>query len=378
MKPILPCKRSLIFAGVTALFFGQVWLPWLIGAAQGQVSENAAGTAATSMNAACGQELRELCSGVQPGQGRLLKCLAGHTANLSPACRTFLTQDREGCVAEPGRSIQCIKPSDTDASIRRFDRLHYVLSNQTTPSTANLLVFPPGTFGKPPGPRTFLQAAADAGYRVISLDYNDEPAVNAFCPRRGPSCSADFRRMRVFGDGISIDPSFDNTRAESIVNRLVKLLVFLDREEPRQNWAGYLDNGALNWSRIAFAGQSQGAGMAAYIAKGQPVARVILFSSPWDFVVSNGKIQMLAPWLATPPQTPSDRWFGGYHERENQASLLAKSYAALRIPPQNIRVFKGDLPPSLGGKKDANPFHGEGLYDPAYEQDRTFFLGRSP
>ena len=101
-------------------------------------------------------------------------------------------------------------------------------------------------------------------------------------------------------------------------------------------------------------------------------------SSPWDFVVSNGKIQMLAPWLATPPQTPSDRWFGGYHERENQASLLAKSYAALRILPQNIRVFKGDLPPSLGGKKDANPFHGEGLYDPAYEQDRTFFLGRSP
>jgi len=288
-----------------------------------------------------------------------------------------VAQAREGCAPEPGRIVQCIKPSDTDASIKRFDRVHYVLFNQATPPTATLLVFLPGTFGKPPGPRAFLHAAADAGYRVISLDYNDVPAVNAFCPKRGPSCSANFRRMRVYDDGVSIDPSFDNTRAESIVNRLIKLLVFLDREEPQQNWAGYLDNGALNWSRITFAGQSQGAGMAAYIAKGQAVARVILFSSPWDFV-SNGQLQTMAPWLATPSQTPLDRWYGGYHERENQSKLLARSYATLRIPPQNIRVFKGNLPPSQSGKKDANPFHGEGLYDPAYEQDRAFFLGRSP
>jgi dienelactone hydrolase len=289
-----------------------------------------------------------------------------------------VAQAREGCAPEQGRIVQCIKPSDTDASIKRFDRVHYVLFNQSTPPSATLLVFLPGTFGKPPGPRAFLHAAADAGYRVISLDYNDEPAVNSFCPKRGPSCSAAFRRMRVYGDGISIDPSFDNTRSESIVNRLLKLLVFLDREEPQQNWAAYLDNGALNWSRIAFAGQSQGAGMAAYIAKGQPVARVILFSSPWDFFVSNGKLQTMAPWLATPSRTPPERWFGGYHARENQANLLTKSYATLRIPPQNIRVFKGNLPPSQGGKKDPNPFHGEGLYDPAYEQDRAFFLGRSP
>jgi hypothetical protein len=34
------------------------------------------------------------------------------------------------------------------------------------------------------------------------------------------------------------------------------------------------------------AGQSQGAGMAAFIVKRQAAARVILFSSPWDFVVS--------------------------------------------------------------------------------------------
>ena len=47
--------------------------------------------------------------------------------------------------------------------------------------------------------------------------------------------------MRIYGDGISIDPSFDNTNAESIVNRLVKLLTYLDREDPQRDWGGYLE-----------------------------------------------------------------------------------------------------------------------------------------
>jgi hypothetical protein len=85
---------------------------------------------------------------------------------------------------------------------------------------------------------------------VISLDYNDEPAVNVYCPREAPACSSNFRRMRIYGDGISIDHSFDNSGAESIVNRLVKLLMYLDREDPQQGWGSYLDNGMPSWNRI--------------------------------------------------------------------------------------------------------------------------------
>jgi len=370
--------RSLIPADMTALLLTHVLCVLLTGGALGQVAENKGTVAATPMTAACGRELQQFCSDVRPGQGRLVQCLAGRPRDLSAACNIFVAQARQGCALEPRRSVQCIKPSDTDPAKKRFDRVNYVLFNPITPSSANLLVFLPGTSGIPPGPIAFLHAAADAGYRVISLDYNDEPAVNVYCPRRPPACSAKFRRMRVYGDGISIDPSFDNSGAESIVNRLIKLLVYLDREDPQQNWASYLDKGMPNWSRIVLAGQSQGAGMAAYIAKRQVVARVILFSSPWDFVVANGRFQMMAPWLAVPAATPVERWFGGYHQRENDAKLLAKSYAALRIPPQNIRVFKGDLPASQKAGQDKNPFHGQGLYDPAYEQERAFFLGRSP
>lgn len=269
-------------------------------------------------------------------------------------------------------------PSDTDVAIKRFDRVHYVLFTENTGPDANLLLFLTGTGGQPPGPIAFLHAAADAGYRVISLDYNDEPAIVQYCgiPPKPPACSGTFRRMRIYGDRISLNPSIDNTSAESIVNRLVKLLAFLDRQDPQQMWSAYLANGVPNWSRIAIAGQSQGAGMAAYIAKTQAVARAILFSSPWDFVAPHSNGRALAPWISMPGKTPPERWFGGYHERENEAGLLAKSYAALRIPPENIRIFKRDLPASQ--EEGPNPFHGQGIQNPVYAEERAFFLGHSP
>jgi hypothetical protein len=332
----------------------------------------------TPISAACGRELQQYCSGVQPGQGRLFQCLNARQSDLSEACKTFVQLARQVCAPEIGRTVRCITPSDTDPAIKKYNRLHYVLFNENTEPGANLFVFLTGTGGRPPGPFPFLHAAADAGYRVISLDYNDEPAVAVYCPSKPPACSGNFRRMRIYGDGISVDPSFDNTGAESIVNRLVKLLAYLDRQDPQQGWGGYLDNGAPNWERIAFAGQSQGAGMSAYIAKGHVVARVIPFSSPWDFVRSNGNVRALAPWIATPSKTPPDRWFGGYHAREIEAGLLAKSFAALRIPPDHIRVFNRDLPASPPQVQDNNPFHVEGISNPLYSEERAFFLGRSP
>ena len=280
------------------------------------------------------------------------------------------------CAGEPGLVVQCVVPSTTDSAIARFDQAHVVLFDAKTRPDADLLVFLPGTGGAPPGPLPFLKQAADAGYRVISLAYNDTPSVAVYCPRKpDPSCSERFRRMRIYGDGVSLDPAIDNTTAESIVNRLVKLLQYLDRQQPSQQWSRYLQNGGPNWSRIAWAGQSQGAGMAALIAKDHVVARVILFSSPWDFVVSRGGIRSLAPWLSAPSRTPPERWFGGYNARENTADLIARSYAVLQIPPDHIRVFALDLPSAR--RRGNNPFHGDGVRNPGYVKERAFFLGEA-
>jgi hypothetical protein len=304
-------------------------------------------------------------------------CIATMSALSSASSQT--PASLSACAPETGRVIECIKPSATDPAIHRFDSPNYILFNANTGSDANLLVFLPGTNGKPPGPVRFLRAAADAGYRVISLAYNDTPAVNVYCPRRpDPDCAEKFRRMRIYGDGTVINPAINNTAAESIVNRLVQLLQFLGRREPKRKWSDYLENGAPKWGRIALAGQSQGAGMAAFIAKRHEVARVILFSSPWDFVVTDGNVRRLATWLSAPSKTPPQRWYGGYHEQENMAGLIARAYAALRIPPDHIRVFQLGLRPALQRAGNRNPFHGQGIRNLAHDRDRAFFLGRSP
>ena len=136
-------------------------------------------------------------------------------------------------------------------------------------------------------------------------------------------------------------------------------------------------NGVPDWQRIAVAGHSQGAGMAAFLAKRTPVARVALLSGPLDFVwPSHGP----APSLAAPSATPGERWYGLYHGEERQAALLRQAYGALGLAPDQIRVLR--LAPD-GWAPDA--FHKSVVVDPltpraadgspAYAADWAFLLG---
>lgn len=243
-----------------------------------------------------------------------------------------------------------VTPHDTDPAITRFDNPHYIAFDRNAPASADLLLFMTGTGGNPASVSDLMAVAAAQGYRALSLAYNDAPAVVAICPQDpDPACSARVRQKRIFGDDVT--PRIDDTPAESIVNRLTKLLVTLSADRPSEGWDQYIDAGAPRWDRIAVAGHSQGAGMAAYLAQRKRVARVILFSSPWDFY---GRQRQLAPWiLAGSGATPADRWFGAYHKKENTASMIAEAYRALKVPDTHVRVFTLE-PPRLVGQ---NPYH---------------------
>jgi predicted esterase len=274
-----------------------------------------------------------------------------------------------------------VPPQTTDASIHRFTEPHYVTFDPDAPASADLLLFLSGSGGTPTGAIDFLNIAAAQGYRVISLAYNDTPAVVSICGQNADAgCSADVRQKRIFGDNAT--NKIDDTPAESIVNRLSKLLAALDRDHPGEGWGAYLDAGAPKWARIAVSGHSQGAGMAAYIAQRRLVARAILFSSPWDFY---GRSQQLAPWITVGPgATPPDRWFAAYHKKENTADLIARAYSALKIPAAHIRMFT--LEPGL--RTGLNPYHLSMLGSattprdrngsPAYADDWRFLVGPAP
>ena len=257
------------------------------------------------------------------------------------------------------------------SSIQRFDSANYALFNTQVRPNGQLLLFMPGTAASA-RPRAFLgrrpmPATASFPWRITTTSRSPSFAhKDPIRLARARSAPAHLWRPNI-GGRIRRQHT-----AESIVNRLVEAAAYLDRNHPDSGWGSYIENGAPAWQRIVVCGQSQGAGMAAFIAKQHAVARVILFSSPWDYVQRSGR-QELAPWIALPSQTPPERWFGGYHARENMADLLGRSYAQLQIPQDHIRVFNNDLP--AGNRpKGNNPVHGQGIFNQAYAEQRAFFI----
>ncbi|MEP6621250.1 MAG: hypothetical protein ABJE47_18130 [bacterium] len=247
-----------------------------------------------------------------------------------------------------------VTPSAVDPAQRRFDEAHYVVFDPAVRPDAPLLVFMPGTGGRPLNTSEFADVAARQGYRVIGLEYVDTPAVAQVCPRDpAPACSEQVRAKRIFGDNVT--SRIDDRPEESIAARLVALLSYLDRQHPAEQWGQYVKAGQPDWSRMALSGLSQGAGMAAFIAQKTPVARVVLFSSPWD---NYGPRQTLAPWVTRGAgATPADRWYAAYHARENTADVIARAYAALGIPSAHVHVFT--LEPA--NTRGANPYHPSGV-----------------
>jgi len=47
------------------------------------------------LKAACGPDLQQFCTGITPGQGRLISCLREHRVQLSTGCRTYLRELRQ-------------------------------------------------------------------------------------------------------------------------------------------------------------------------------------------------------------------------------------------------------------------------------------------
>ena len=262
-----------------------------------------------------------------------------------------------------------VVPSKADPAVKAFDDPSYIFAGDRLPADAPLAVFLPGTNGKPAYNAGLMRFVAGLGYRAIALGYDNDPAVVQVCTTDpDPDCASDFREMRVFGTGKS--RAVSNPRAEAIVPRLVALLRLLEREQPGRGWGRYLDGDSLNWGAILFSGQSQGAGMAAWIAKRHKVRRVVLFSSPWE---TSGRQRRPAPWISGPSATPVARWQAAYNSRENTVPLIRAAYAALGLPAAQVHVLTLDLPPGFGANSP-NPYHGAGIRDPRYaELWRTMF-----
>ncbi len=260
-----------------------------------------------------------------------------------------------------------VRPSATAPDIKTADAPHIVLFDENN-ANGNLLLWLPGTSGKPHvTPQVnFPQFAAEQGYRVIMLSYITDQGVSNICVgknlRGNRSCAEDFRRKRIFGsDSFSL---IADQPQDAIVYRLSMLLRQLKDTRKDEHWDQYLNaDGSPRWERIAVAGQSQGGGHAAFIAKSQAVARVIMLSGGWD-MSAPGEI---ADWYARPSATPAERWYAAFHVEEPTARTMAGISRALHVPAANVGVLDK---PVRGARA-----HGEGLSNPAYLPWWSFALG---
>ena len=179
-----------------------------------------------------------------------------------------------------------------------------------------LLVWLAGSGAAPTQYLEFTRAAAENRLDTVGLVYPSWPPVNDITTNdTDPDLPAAIRTERLFG--VDATDVIDVDFANSVENRLVKLLEDQAAAFPGERWASYLlPDGSPDWTRIAVAGHSQGAGHAAFLGKLEPLAGVLILAGPGDFVQDFGT----APWLFEPGATPAARTAAFTHVEDRNAA----------------------------------------------------------
>ncbi len=205
-----------------------------------------------------------------------------------------------------------VAPQATDPAIDRFLDNHYVWPDTAARSNHALLVFMPGTGQVPAVFQLVQQEAARLGYHVIGLSYLNSGGFAKVCPiAPDPASCYEQSRLEVI-DGIDRSSFVNVNPANSIDNRLTKLLEYLVAQYPDEGWGHFLAAGEPNWPLIAVSGLSQGGGEAVMIGRIRLVARVVMFSSLTDSLLGGGSV----PWVGARHVTPVNRYWGLAHDRD--------------------------------------------------------------
>jgi len=205
-----------------------------------------------------------------------------------------------------------IDPAQTDAAIATVYGPHIALYDPQAAPVHRLFLFLVGTNGRAEGSLTIDSTFAKWGYHAISLDYEDKVVTVTCAHSQDVSCFDHYRDTIVTGapgsDKITVDA------ANSILNRLQKLLAYLVKHDPKGGWGEFVgDDGQPVWSRIVVAGHSQGSGHAAYLGKMFAVDRVLMFSGPQDYL---DDLDKPAPWESRTSATPPSRYFAFLNEND--------------------------------------------------------------
>ena len=144
-------------------------------------------------------------------------------------------------------------PSATDKAIDTFDTPHRVYLNKKVKPRKQLVVFLPGTGGDGRGGRLINETAAELGYHAVSLSYPSSIPATSCRRENDADCFERFRMEIITGEDRSGLISVN--RANSIENRLLKLVIHLKSANPDDGWENFLAKGnELKWENIVLTG----------------------------------------------------------------------------------------------------------------------------
>ncbi|MCI0363420.1 MAG: hypothetical protein L0219_06025, partial [Phycisphaerales bacterium] len=222
------------------------------------------------------------------------------------------------CVSAVGpvyaqRQSYLIPPKDTDPQIDTALESHYVAIHKSAPRKNQLFLFFPGTGARPEQYLRLSETAADLGFHVINLRYQNPTPINDLCG--GTNTDLDcYEKVRMeIIDGADRTSLVTITRANSVENRVIKLLQYLQGRYPTDGWEQFLNSdGTIKWSLVVTSGHSQGGGHAGIIAKKHRIVRAVMFSA-MDF---NGAARQPANWIKAQSATPASGFYGFSHQRD--------------------------------------------------------------
>ena len=233
-----------------------------------------------------------------------------------------------------------IDPHQTDAAIEAVRGPHLAVYDPRGAQAHRLFVFLPGTGARAEASLALDSAFANWGYHAISLDYENGVLTVACAHSKDVACFDHYREAIVTGapmsEKISVDP------ANSILNRLQMLLLYLVKTDPEGGWDEFLEAGRPAWSRIVIAGHSQGSGHAAYIGKMFRVDEVLMFSGPQDYL---DDLDEPAPWESEPNATPASRYFAFLNVKDpyNVHHQIASCMVLMNLSkPETLMVEPGE------------------------------------
>jgi len=215
------------------------------------------------------------------------------------------------------------RAKDTDPNISWELNKHYSFYNPTCVSNNTLLLHLVGSFDNPKNSLLFPSAAANNGFHVVSLKYENGTTAQTTCNNStDTNCYLNFRKEIL--EGIDYSPDITVDFAHSVENRLVKLLQYLQAQNPNQGWGAYLNGSTILWNKMMVSGHSQGGGHAGVIALTHPVKRVIMFASPNDY---SSFFNAPATWTNA-TKAVSDSVFYGLNNLNDDVVDFWKQYAA--------------------------------------------------